>query len=69
MCNIAIWLDMAMLIILTGGVFLLGIITLVGRNLIIVLFKIYNYFSINIYMADFSVLFYLYRNRNISEII
>ena len=52
-----------------GEVFLSGIITLLGRNKKIVLFKIYNYFSINIYMADFSVLFYLYRNRNISGII
>ena len=52
-----------------GGVFLSGIITLLGRNKKIVLFKIYNYFSINIYMADFSVLFYLYRNRNIRGII
>ena len=60
---------MAMLIIITGGVFLLGIITLVGRNLKIVLFKIYNYFSINIDMVDFSVLLYLYRNQNISGII
>ena len=52
-----------------GGVFLSGIITLVGRNLKIVLFKIYNYFSIKIDMVNFSVLLYLYRNRNISDII
>ena len=47
----------------------MGIITLVARNLKIVLYKIYNNFSINIYMADFSVLFYLYRNRNNKGII
>ena len=74
MCNIVIWRDtarqsQAAVIILTEGVFLSGIITLVGRKLKIDLFKIYNYFSINIYMADFSVLFYLYRNRNIRGII
>ena len=57
------------MIIITGGVFLLGINTLLGRNKKIVLFKIYFFFSINIDMVDFSVLFYLYRNRNISGII
>ena len=56
-------------IILTHGVFVTRIIILIGRNLKTFLFKIYNYFSINIYMADFSVQFYLYRNQNIRGII
>ena len=47
----------------------MGIITLLGRNIKIVLFKIYFFFSINIDMVDFSVLFYLYRNRNIRGIL
>ena len=51
------------------GVFLMGIKTLLGRNKKVVLFKIYFFFSINIDMVDFRVLFYLYRNRNISGII
>ena len=53
----------------TEGVFVTGIITLIGRNLKTFLFKINNYFSINIYMADFSKQFYIYRNQNIRGII
>ena len=53
----------------TERVFVTRIITLIGRNLKTFLFKIYNYFSINIYMADFSVKFYVYRNQNIRGII
>ena len=47
----------------------MGIKALLGRNKKVVLFKIYFFFSINIDMVDFRVLFYLYRNRNISGII
>ena len=45
------------------------IIKLIGRNLKTFLSKIYKYFAINIYMADFSVQFYVYRNQNIRGII
>ena len=45
------------------------IIQLLGRNLKTFLLKIYNYFSINIYVVDFSVQFYVYRNQNIRGII
>ena len=53
----------------TERVFVTRIITLIGRNLKMFLFKINNYFLINIYMADFSKQFYIYRNKNIRGII
>ena len=48
----------------TERVFVTRIITLLGRNQKTFLLKKYTYFSINIYMADFSEQFYLYRNQN-----
>ena len=69
MCTLLTASTRLLVIIITGGVFLLGINTLLGRNKKFVLFKIYFFFSINIDMVDFRVLFYLYRNRNINGII
>ena len=73
MCKVGIRCDFcsqseSAVIILPGRVHVTRIITLVGRNLKTFLFKIYNLFSINIYTANVSVLFYLYKNLNIRGI-